>query len=767
MAEQPVVDQPVADHPSAISRRIQQTLALTDPVSALRFVSSSRQRGLTRLGITTLYDLIRHYPFRYDDFSQVRSIALAPIGQKVSIIGSVYETTVRHVRARLSIVNVTLVDDSGMCLLSFFNQPWLAQQLKPGMKLICLGTMEHYRDYRQMSSPQYTILDDDGSSAGIQPVYRTNSDISQGWVKRFINEALTACQKVLDPLPPELRTRLGLMSRSSALHQVHHPETTVNYTQARQRLAFDEIFFLQLYLLKRKAVAQAGATAKALQPDNPKLHLLRAGLPFTLTADQTKATTEIFADLSQSLPMNRLLMGDVGSGKTIVALHALVAAAASARQAAMMAPTEVLAAQYATQLGLYLDKISLRWALLTSSTSVSERANLKAALARGDIDILFGTHALIEPDVVFADLALVVVDEQHRFGVAQREALRSKGEAVHYLAMTATPIPRSQALTIYGDLDVSEIRSRPNAHVSIQTTLLDRGQIGIAYDAVRAALLRGEQAYIVCPLIGQAGAGSGGAGSGGEAAGRSAAGGSSDAPAGSPMSNAAGDSIPPSNDYNDQDDQADELITEYSTWQENLRAARQEYEFLSRQVFTESRVALLTSRLPAAEKRQIMDDFRSGHIDVLVSTTVIEVGVDVANATIMVIMDADRFGLSQLHQLRGRVGRGDKEGQAFLVSASQSDQALERLKLLEQSSDGFELASADLRLRREGDVLGLRQHGHATLRLVQVIRDRQLIEVAHEEAKALLTRDSTLSLPEHALLAWELDLHTAKWQEPT
>jgi len=743
----------------ATTQRLTQIIELTRPVSSLQYVSATRLKGLNRLGIFTLSDLLHNYPFRYNDFSDIASIAATPIGARSSILGSVHEVNTKHIRARLTIVEVTLTDDTGTCLLSFFNQPWLARQIKPGMTLICNGTVEHYRGYRQMSSPLFTVLEDEDapgqqlpleiaanahgektaeqasrqttSRLSIQPVYHANSDISQGWIRRLINDVLDASQGLPDPLPAELRLRYNLVSRGVAALQVHRPSSMDDCRAARRRLAFDEIFMLQLYLLQRKARIAAGSHARLLVTDGPAMSALPAVLPFTLTDDQVAAVSDILADLGREAPMTRLLMGDVGSGKTVVALHALVAAADSNAQAAMMAPTEVLAVQYATQLGPCLDRLNIRWALLTSSTSPAERAGLLTGLSTNEIKIVFGTHALIEPDVLFDNLALVVIDEQHRFGVEQREALRRKGAAVHQLTMTATPIPRSQALTIYGDQDVSEIRSRPRQDVKIVTKVLDRSVIGQAYDAVREALRRGEQAYIVCPLIGQ------------------------------PAASSAAD--------DDTDEVATtaaaEYLTEYSEPGENLTAATRERDFLAYSVFPEYTVGLMTSRLPGAEKRRVMDDFRAGRIDVLVSTTVIEVGVDVPNATVMVIQDADRFGLSQLHQLRGRVGRGTRDGEAFLISSTGSDEARERLKAMEQSVDGFELAEVDLRLRQEGDILGLRQHGQATFRLVQVIRDREMIEAAHREARRLLSDDAELEKPEHALLVWELRQLTALWEQ--
>jgi len=699
-------------------------------VQVIPYVSAGRIEGLNRLGVFTLYDLIRHYPQRYNDFGDVTPIALVPIGEKATVLGRVYEVKVKPIRPRMTIIEVTLTDDSGMCYLSFFNQPWLAKQVAAGMMLVSQGIMEHNYGFRRMSSPVITVLDKDQSdsapSAGIQPVYAANSGISQGWVKRFVNEALQKTKDMLDPLPAHLRLKHGLADRRFAFWQIHHPSSMEDYRKARERLAFDEVFTLQLYLLRRKQSNQAMPSGQAINVQGKAVQGLLEALPFKLTNDQQKAVQEIFADLARTVPMSRLLMGDVGSGKTVVALHALLATADSGRQAAMMAPTEVLAIQYASQLGPYLDRLQVRWAMLSSSTGNIERQGILSGLASGEIKVVFGTHALIEPDVGFADLALVVIDEQHRFGVNQREALRLKGQGVHYLTMTATPIPRSQALMIYGDLDVSEIRSRPRAMAQITTRLLDRQQVGVAYDAIRAAVARGEQAYIVCPLIGQA------------------------------------YESPPDGSEPDHGPE-EELLTEYMDHEENLRAAKQEHDFLSQQVFPENRVGLMTSKLPAAEKRQVMEDFRAGLINVLVSTTVIEVGVDVPNATVMVILDADRFGLSQLHQLRGRVGRGDKDGEAYLVSGTNSEDALKRLRILEKSSNGFDLAEQDLMIRQEGDVLGIRQHGKARLRLVQVVRDRKIIEAANKEAAALLDRDPGLSEPEHAVLAWEFKMLTADW----
>jgi len=760
--------------------RLTRADELKNPIATLPLIRKAHVQALNSLGVETIGDMVNHFPFRYNDFSQVVPISLAPLNAKSTIIGEVYEVISKRPRPRLTIVEVTLTDNSGTCIVSFFNQPWLARQLKPGDRVTCYGQMEHSYGYRRMSGPLFSVMEEDDAAGAdtIQPVYRLTSQITQGWMRRLVSEALQVAKDVPDPLPADLRIRLNLMSRRLALAQIHHPSRMPDCLAARRRLTFDEVFLLQLMLLGNKAARAAAHPGLSLRTDGPALTRLPAILPFQLTADQQVAVADILPDLARSEPMDRLLLGDVGSGKTVVALHALLAAADSHCQAAMMAPTEVLANQYSRQLGPWLDSLQVSWALLTSSTTPAERKQILQGLRDNSIRIVFGTHALIERDVVFERLALVVIDEQHRFGVGQREALRNKAVAPHCLSMTATPIPRSLALTIYGDLDITYIKSRPRADTRITTRVLSRNSIGIAYDAVRAALTRGEQAYIVCPLIGQAA---------------------------NPVSEksdnrdknvAAADEVSPRQPGTANPDlpgqalfeditaaladpagsseataETEELaeptyLTEYSdSLEENLAAARRERDFLARQVFPEHRVALLTSRQSAAEKAQVMEGFRSGNINVLVSTTVIEVGVDVPNATVMIIMDADRFGLSQLHQLRGRVGRGNRDGQAFLISNSTGEVARARLSLLESGSDGFELAEADLKLRREGDVVGLRQHGKALLKLVQVIRDANLIQTARSEAVKLLQEDADLTQPRHALLAQELARFVSGWQQ--
>jgi ATP-dependent DNA helicase RecG len=734
---------------STAADRVEQTSALDSPVSRLRSAGAKRLEGLRRLGISTIRDLLYAFPSRYNDFSQIVPIIRAPLGERSSVLGSVLDVKVKRPRPRLMVIEVSIVDDSSILIASWFNQPWLQKALTKGTRVILQGKVEHSFGFRRMNSPLHTVLGEGLSVGGIMPVYRANADVTQGWVTRMVDEAFALAPAVLDPLPAPLRIRLGLMSRRVALRLIHRPPDSELLGQARHRLAFEEVLLLQLWLLLRRRRRNAGVEPRAHRIDGPLLRALRRQFPFDLTADQEQATAEILADMARPEPMSRLLLGDVGSGKTAVAALALAAARDSGFQAAMMAPTEVLADQYAGKLGPLFDAAGISWALLTSSTKASERRNLLAGLAAGSIGVLFGTHALIEPDVTFKELSLIVIDEQHRFGVGQREALRAKGEGSDLLSMTATPIPRSLALTIYGDMETSFIRTRPRATTRITTQVIGRGERRLAYEAIREALKRGEQAYIVCPLISSpqaaadADAGADDPGGKGREGTRLQATGGRDRQAGR-------------SDEDEEDGQT--LITEFSDEQDegHIQAAEQEVRFLRAKVFPEHNIGLMTSRLKGADKRQVMDDFRDGRIDILVSTTVIEVGVDVPNATVMVIEDADRFGLSQLHQLRGRIGRGERDGRAFLISGTRNEDAQKRLAIMERSSDGFELAEYDLRLRREGDILGSRQHGIASLRLVNVIRDAELIQQAHVEARELLECDPLLEAVEHRHLASEL-----------
>jgi ATP-dependent DNA helicase RecG len=703
--------------------RIEQTQRLDSSISQLRSTGEKRLRGLRKMDISSIRDALTNYPFRYNDFSQLVKIGSSSLGEVASILGTIDAVTIKRPKPRLFIIEISLVDDSGVLIATWFNQPWLQKELVKGARVILRGKVEHSYGFRRMGSPLFTLLSENEDSGGILPVYHANADISVGWIARIIDDTLNLLPALIDPLPPEFRIENNLISRHCALRTVHHPKTGHQLSEARSRLAFEEILYLQLFLLMKKNQRQEENSPKLHTIDGYALQCLKAQIPFKLTDDQVKATEEIVSDLKAPKIMNRLLLGDVGSGKTIVAAFALAAVADSKTQAAMMAPTEVLAVQYSLKLGPLFDASGITWALLTSSTKPADRRQIKTDLASGAISVAFGTHALLEPDIQFNELSLIVIDEQHRFGVEQREALRAKGEGSDLLSMTATPIPRSLALTIYGDMDCSYIFEKPHTTTRTTTRVIEKHDIRQAYEAIRSALQRGEQAYIVCPLI------------------------SMNQP-----------SVKEKSSEEDEEDEI-ELLTEFSDEQdgEHIQAAEEEVNFLKRKVFPERNIALMTSKLKSGVKKKVMDEFRDGRIDILVSTTVIEVGVDVPNATVMVIQDADRFGLSQLHQLRGRVGRGERDGEVYLVSGSRREEAQQRLTILESCSDGFRLAEEDLKLRREGDVLGSRQHGAASLKLVNVIRDAALIQQARLQAEKVLENDPLLENPDYALIAQEIE----------
>ena len=503
--------------------------------------------------------------------------------------------------------------------------------------------------------------------------------------------------------------------------------------EARRRLVYEELLLLELMLMRESRERTDGCEPVVHAVDGPRMAALAEAVPFRLTDEQEEAKRDILAALAAPQTANHLLLGDVGTGKTVVAAFALAAAADTGAQALLMAPTEVLARQHGKSLGPLFDAAGISWAVLTGSTPSAEREAVLARVAEGSVDVLIGTHALLEDDVAPRRLSLVVIDEQQRFGVEQRAKLLAKGDAPDALYLTATPIPRSLALALFGNLTLSYLKHRPHDAAQRATFVHQKADRGHAYDAARAALARGEQVYVVCPLIGQ---------DSGERDAKAADGGSGG-----------------------RRREADEEAYEYAAISietdddlegDDVAAAAKEASYLQGTVFADYRVELLHGRMPASEKQAVMQRFRDNETQVLVATTVIEVGVDVPNATVMIVEDADRFGLSQLHQLRGRVGRGEKAAEVHLVSASKSDAALTRLSAMVDTDDGFELASYDLSLRREGDILGNRQHGASGLKLVNVMRDGAVIEAAHADAAAILEEDPNLELPAHRALAREV-----------
>ncbi|MBE0476248.1 MAG: ATP-dependent DNA helicase RecG [Coriobacteriia bacterium] len=668
------------------------------PATEVRFVDADRAEALGRLGMSTVRDLLEHYPFRYLDLTSTPRLAAARHGEEVTVTGRVHDVKLKRPRRRLSVVEVAIVDGTGVLLGVWFNQPYLARRFAVGQRVAFAGRVDLDFGLKQIRNPYVERLDEETATAGrVLPVHRATEGVSTNWMRRLVREALDAFGDVPDPLPAHLRLDRDLVSRRAALRGVHFPASLAEAEHARRRLAYEELLVLQIGLALRRhaAVDRPGHVHAA---DGPRLDALRQALPFTLTADQRHAVADVLADMAAAAPMNRILLGDVGTGKTAVASFALAAATDSGTQAAMMAPTEVLAAQYARKVGPLLDAAGARWALLTGSTPAAERREVLGRLERGELDVAFGTHALLEESVTFARLTLAIVDEQHRFGVSQRLGLRGKGEWADLLVMTATPIPRSLALTLYGDLDASYLRERPAGldpaeHVTTEV-VGKTGREG-AYAEVRREVAAGHQAYVVCPLV-------------------------------------------------DESDAAE------------ATAATAEAERLAGVVFPELRVALLTGRMRPVEKADVMDRFRAGEVDVLVSTTVIEVGVDVPNATVMIVEDAERFGLSQLHQLRGRVGRGAAPGRFLLFADPRTEESRRRTEAIASTTDGFALAEEDLRLRGEGQVLGERQHGMPQLKLASVLTDVELLDAARADAAAVVGGDPRLGRPEHRPLAEEV-----------
>ena len=706
--------------------RLKATLAFEAPVTSVRAVSPKRAQALAKLGIETVRDLVGNYPRRYVDMSQVKTVADAQIGETCSMKLRVFEVKLKRPKPRLQLAEVTVVDDTGTLIVTAFRQPWLADQLKPGMMVAVSGKVEFNFGFKRMVNPHIEVLEADGSDfhGMIMPVHPSTGAVKLGMMRRFVINALEDVRGAIDPLPLSIRVKYRLMSKGNALECIHFPHSMAEQAQARRRLAYEEVLMLELMLIREGSRRSDGRAPTRHIIDGRHVAALDAAVPFQLTGEQEQARAEIFAKMAAGKAANHMLLGDVGTGKTIVAAYALAAVADTGTQALFMAPTEILAQQHAAGLGPLLESAGVKSALLTGSTDPSEREVVIERLKTGDLDVLFGTHALIEEGVVCANCSLVVIDEQQRFGVDQRAALIAKGECPDALYLTATPIPRTLALALFGNLSLSYIKQRPRASAPRRTyvhTLADRG---IAYDEALAACGRGEQVYVVCPLVGE--------------------------------KREAGDGEAKRND--EEDDYAFERIAiedEGDMLGANARAAEDEAAFLQEKVFVDYTVGLVHGKLPTAEKHDVMQRFRAGEIHVLVATTVIEVGVDVPNATVMIVEDADRFGLSQLHQLRGRVGRGILPGEVHLISGTKNPVALDRLAAMERTEDGFELASYDLSLRREGDILGNRQHGASALKLVNIVRDGALIEAAHSDAQAILDEDPDLQTEQYRPLARE------------
>jgi ATP-dependent DNA helicase RecG len=688
------------------------------PVTVLKGVGEKKAEALAQVGVETLADLLTYYPRRYVDRTREARVRDLQVGEEALVIVTVERVTGRRTRGRppRSMVTVDVGDDSGRLRVTFFNQPWRERQLRPGSTVALFGKAELYRGFTQMTNPIVDVLGSGSSRTGrIVPIYPQSekAGLSTWEVGEWVAEALrrAAPRGLADPVPDWVLDRYDLIRRGEAIAGIHSPDSMPRMQAARSRLVLDELLRVQLALVQRKRQIERTSRGFSHAMAGPLVSAFRSRLPFALTDDQEAAIAAIAADLAAAHPMHRLLQGDVGSGKTVVAVATLLAAVQGGHQGAFMAPTEVLAEQHAQGIrallagverpddgGSLFDARPLRVELLTNRVPAAQRRKVLAALAAGEVDVVIGTHALIQEDVAFRSLGVAVIDEQHRFGVEQRAALRDKsagGEVPDVLVMTATPIPRSAAMTVYGDLDVTVIRSRPAGRQPVVTRWArSEADEADVWDAVRREVAAGRQAYVVCPLI----------------------------------------------------EESEKL---------EARSAEDTYAELAAGELSELRLGLLHGRLSSADKDGVMASFRARELDVLVATTVIEVGVDVPNATVMVILDADRFGIAQLHQLRGRVGRGSDKSWCYLVSASDSPEAEARLGALVETDDGFALAEVDLDLRGEGTIMGERQKGRSDLKLASLRRDRPWVERAREVAFAIVDGEG---LDAHPDLADELTL---------
>ena len=673
-------------------------IALNASLTVLAGVGPRHAAMLKRLGLITLGDMLYNYPHRYEDYSQLKPIRDVFYGQQLTVIGEITMVTSRPLRGgKMSITEAVINDGTGGLRLTWFNQRWLANRLKVGDAISVSGKVEQYLGRLVMNSPDWEPVEAENLHTNrIVPIYSLTANVTQKWLRTLMNQVVIYwAPKLTDHLPETIRQAADLPELGTALLQAHFPDSDAKLQAARQRLAFDEIFFLQTGVLRQRRDWQS-APGRVFEVEDAWLEERLAALPFALTKTQKKAIGDIRTDLKSGRPMNRLLQGDVGSGKTVVAALAAAMVNQSGAQAAIMAPTSILADQHfhtfqnvlAGENGL-LKPEQIR--LLVGDTSERDKEDIRAGLASGEIKIAIGTHALIEDPVTFADLQYVVVDEQHRFGVEQRAALRTKGTNPHLLVMTATPIPRSLALTLYGDLDLSIMDELPPGRQTIPTHILTPQERERAYPLVRSQIKDGHQAFIIYPLVEE---------------------------------------------------------TENS----ELLAAKQEHEALQKEIFPELKLGLLHGRMKADEKDAVMLAFREKQYDILVSTTVVEVGVDVPNATVMLIEGANHFGLAQLHQLRGRVGRSVAKSYCLLIPDHEDAAENERLQAMAESNDGFVLAERDLQQRGPGEFLGTRQAGFASSLKMASISDVQMIEKARLQAQSLFARDPDLKDAANSLL---------------
>jgi len=687
---------------------------LDSPVDNVSGVGVKIAQKLEKLGVRTIRDLLYFFPRRYMDFTRCRKIADLEFGQEQTVVANIWEARVTML-GRIRSTEATLGDETGNIKAVWFNQPWVARQLKTNTRIALSGRVREFNYVKVFENPEWELIEEKElvHTGRLVPVYQLTHGLFPRQVRAMVKNALDsfACDMV-DFLPASIRERCCLIELPKAIIRAHYPADYAAQNLARQRLAFDELFLLQLGVLGKKREWQEDQPGHSFIIDEGRMGRFMRALPFELTGAQRSVIHEISHDLGRDVPMSRLMQGDVGSGKTVVATIALLIAMENGYQGALMAPTEILAEQHFTTLFKLLSSMAaecsresnvytfkqiisrdLKVALLTGSLGKKDKSGTHEKIRKGEIDLVIGTHALVQKKVKFASLGMVVIDEQHRFGVLQRTALRQKGFNPHLLVMTATPIPRTLALTLYGDLDISTIDEMPAGRQIIKTRWLKQNDRQPAYNFIRKQVAEGRQAFVICPLI----------------------------------------------------EESESL---------EVKAAVAEFQRLSNETFPDLKLGLLHGKMKSIEKEEAMHAFKDGKLDILISTSVVEVGIDVPNATVMMVEAADRFGLAQLHQFRGRVGRGENQSYCMLMSENPSEYGQERLKAIEEITDGFALAEKDLELRGPGEFFGTRQSGLPDLKMAR-LSDTRLLETARREARMLFQKDPGLRAAEHGLLAGE------------
>jgi len=664
-------------------------ISLSTPIRKLAGVGERYTKLLAKLGIKNVRDLLFYFPRRYDDFSVILPIARAVENQSITIKGQVWE--IKNQRSPVKRKFLTLakiVDESGVIEIIWYNQPFLTKNIQVNDKVILGGKVIKQRGKFILQNPHYEIIKNEENETThlgrIVPVYSETEGLTSRWLRFKIKSLLFLTQKIKDYLPSEIIKSQGLMDLPQAIRQIHFPENQEYLKKAKKRLAFDELFLIQLSCLKQKLAWQRNKSAQ-IKLDLKLIKDYVSSLPFSLTKDQKKAAWEILKDLAKDVPMNRLLEGDVGSGKTVVATMAILATANAGYQVAYMAPTEILAQQHYHSISRLLKPFKAKIALLLGSASAKKKQTILKEIKEKKLDLVIGTHALIQENVWFPQLALVIIDEQHRFGVEQRVLLRKKTKKdffPHLLTMSATPIPRTLALALYGDLDLSLIAEMPPGRQKVITRIIRPTERQKAYDFIREEIKKKHRVFVICPLI----------------------------------------------------EESDVL---------GVKSVKEEYQKLSQEIFPDFKIGFLHGRMKSKEKEKIMKEFKEGQIDILVSTSVVEVGIDVPEATVMMIEGAERFGLAQLHQFRGRVGRGPYQSYCFLFTENPSRNTFARLYALLHCQNGFELAEKDLAIRGPGEIYGLRQHGLPDLKMAS-LTDLSLIKETRQVAEKLLERDPEL-----------------------